>query len=422
MTKEAQNQFGRLLRQARDAAGLSREHLARRVGLDASYIYRLELGDRRPGRDTTLALADALAVAGEELSQWLVAAGFAPMPLLTSVRAAVRTRGGRRRLGVEHSATWDAARWAEQLEAMGLRDAMIGRLLRVMETAEPALQQTISTAISTAIARAIETLEAPVRTAVIPAAGGQHQLVAPHVMQRLLLRAIGEAAGSGINKIVVVLAPGMAESLFAPLKEALELAIVPAIKIQSAVQAIPEGLGDAILQAEKLVGEEPFAVLLPDDVVQEQTDRPAHPRELCRMMRAFSQLDDAYLVAVASVPKSKMPQYGVVRVGAKEVMPDLLPVVQLVEKPAQSHAILRSVRILGIVGRYLLRPDIFHPLRELREKGGRPVQLTTALEMLRRAGQSVYAFELRAGRQDVGEMIGQASELIRDSSPSSFKP
>lgn len=418
MAKETQNQFGRLLRQARDAAGLSREQLAQRVELDASYIYRLELGDRHPGRDTTLLLADALAVAGEGLNQWLVAAGFAPMPLLTSVQAAVRTRGGRRRLGAEHSATWDAARWAGQLEAMGLRDAMIGRLLRVMETAEPALQQTISAAISSAIARAVETLEAPVHVAVIPAAGGQHQLVAPHVMQRLLLRAIGEAAGSGISKIVVVLAPGMAESLFAPLREALELAVVPAVKLQSVAQAIPQGLGDAILQAEKLVGAEPFAVLLPDDVVQEQTGRTASPRELRRMMGAFSQLDDAYLVAVASVPKSKMPQYGVVRVGAKEVMPDLLPVVQLVEKPAQSHAILRSARIWGIVGRYLLRPDIFRPLRELSEKGERPVQLTTALEMLRRAGRKVYAFELKAGRQDVGEALGQASELIGDSSDS----
>src|SRR5262245_9183530 len=96
-----QNQFGQLLRQAREAAGLPREALAQRVALDASYIYRLETGDRRPSREAILAFADALAVEGEALNQWLLAGGYAPMPLLTRVRGAVRTRGGKRQVGAE---------------------------------------------------------------------------------------------------------------------------------------------------------------------------------------------------------------------------------------------------------------------------------------------------------------------------------
>jgi transcriptional regulator with XRE-family HTH domain len=229
-----QHHFRRLLRQAREAAGLSREALAQRVELDASYIYRIETGDRRPSRESTLLLAEALGVEGEKVSEWLLAAGYAPLPLLTMVRGAVRTRGGGRRPGAGTTSTAgrDTARWAEWLEAMGLQEAMIGRLMRAMETAGLIERQEVARAVSAALSRVAERLEAPVRTAVIPAAGGQHQLVAPHVMQRLLLRAMAEAAESGISRIILVLAPGMRESLYAPLKEALGLALIPSVDLQ----------------------------------------------------------------------------------------------------------------------------------------------------------------------------------------------
>jgi UTP-glucose-1-phosphate uridylyltransferase len=109
----------------------------------------------------------------------------------------------------------------------------------------------------------------------------------------------------------------------------------------------------------------------------------------------------------------------------KKITPNILPIIQLIEKPASTHSIFRSTRAFGIVGRYLLRPDIFRPLRELKEmrelkeKEPRPVQLTTALEQLRQAGQRIYVFELKAVRRDVGEVLGQASKLIGDSSKSS---
>ena len=419
MDTEELKQFGRLLGQARETAGLSRDALAQRVELDASYIYRIETGARRPSREATLALAEALGVEGESLNTWLLAAGYAPMPLLTRVRGAVRTRGGKSRPSTESGQSgWDAARWTEWLEAMGLQEAMIRRLLRAMETAGAPGRQEAARTISAAILRAAETLEAPVHKAVIPAAGGQHQIIASHVMQRLLLRAIGEATESGITDIVLVLAPGMVDSLYTPLRDALELAVAPSIKLQCAQQSSPDGLGDAILQTEKLIGNEPFAVLLPDDVVRERTGRTTYPRELRRMMDTFSQQECAHLVAVASVPRSKMPQCGVVKVGAKEIAPNVFSASQLIEKPDLSHPIFRSDRIYGIVGRYLLRPEIFRTLRKLKEKRERPVQITTALEHLRQEGQSTCAFELKAARQDLGEVIEQASELIGASSES----
>jgi UTP--glucose-1-phosphate uridylyltransferase len=418
MGTEELKQFGRLLGQAREAAGLSRDALAQRVGLDTSYIYRIETGARRPSREATLTLAEALGVEGESLNKWLLAAGYAPMPLLTMVRGAVRTRGARRRAASEseRTADWDSARWAEWLEAMGLQEAAIRRLLRAMETADAPGRQEAARTISAAISRAAEALEAPAHKAVIPAAGGHHQIIASHVMQRLLLRSIAEATESGITDIILVLAPGMTDSLYTPLKDALELAVAPSIKLQCVHQPSLDGLGDAILQTEELIGKEPFAVLLPDDVVRERIGRAAYPRELRRMMDTFSQQDCAHLVAVASVPKSKMPQCGVAKVAAKEIISNVFPVSQLVEKPDLSHPIFRSERIHGIVGRYLLSPDIFRTLRKLKEKKERPVQITTALEHLRQEGQSVCAFELKAARQDLGEVLEQASGLIGDSS------
>ena len=92
-------EFGPMLREKREAAGMSRHTLAERVGMDASHIYRIEKGGRRPSRESALALAEALGVRDVALDGWLIAAGFAPTPLLGMVRGAVRTRGGARRPG-----------------------------------------------------------------------------------------------------------------------------------------------------------------------------------------------------------------------------------------------------------------------------------------------------------------------------------
>ncbi len=390
------NQLGSLLRQARERIGLSRDELARRIGLDASYIYRLETGARRPSREVALALAEALGIKSDELDQWLITAGYASQPLLTMVRGAVRTRGGRRNSsepddGSNTSAHWGVARWAEWLEELGLREGTIRRLLQAMETAKITEQQEISRTISTAIVRAAEALESPVRTAVIPAAGGQHRFIAAHVMQRLLLRVIGEALESGISNVILVLAPGMAETTYAPMKGALSLAIAPAINLQYCEQASPDGLGAAVLQAESLVGENTFAILLPDDVVRDRVGRSTHSRELRRMIEAFKQLDaGAHLAAVTSGPKSKMLQGGIARLETKPVCPQVFPIRQLIEKPEPNHPIYRDQQAYGIVGRYLVNHSIFGPLRDLSRKGRHPVQLpvqlTDALDALRKGG------------------------------------
>jgi transcriptional regulator with XRE-family HTH domain len=72
---------------------LSRDQLAKRVGLDVSYLFRIETGARRPSRDSALALAVALELDDVMVNQWLVSAGYAPVPALGAVREAVRVRG-----------------------------------------------------------------------------------------------------------------------------------------------------------------------------------------------------------------------------------------------------------------------------------------------------------------------------------------
>jgi UTP--glucose-1-phosphate uridylyltransferase len=416
-----QSDFGKRLQQAREAAGLSRGELAQRMGLDASHIYRLETSARRPSREAALALAEALEVQNEAMNAWLEAAGYAPIPLLPRVRGAVRTRGRGRTPGAVAgpSPDWNVALWAQWLEAMGLKEATIAHLLQALETAGPQDRHAVTHAVATTFTRLIERLETPVHTAVIPAAGGQHRLFAPYVMQRLLLRAMHEAVESGISQLVLVLAPGMEEALYMPLVAALELAVVPPLTLRFCEQARADGLGDALLQAEAVVGNAPFAVLLPDDIVRERVGRTVFPRELRRMIEASQQLEHAHLVAVTRVPKSKMPHCGVVRVAVRELLPTIRPVLQLVEKPELTHPICRTPRAFGIVGRYVLHPSIFGPLRALRDQGQRPIHLTDALGHLRRAGEGVYACELGATRQDIGEVLEQASGLLRETSDSS---
>ena len=407
--------FGELLRRAREVAGLNRAALAQLVGTDASYISRIEAGKRRPSQKVVLALAEAIGTGEAATNKWLLMAGHAPVLMPARGRAAVRTRGGSALADAASAqALTDAARWGLALQDLGLQEGMINRLARAFDAAGPAARKEMAAAISAALTRTAEALEVQVRTALIPVAGSQHRALAPHTMQRLLLRAISELVESGVVRIVLILAPGTVEQLYAPLHEALSIAPVPPISLRFVEQNSPGGLGDAVLRAEALVGSEPFVVLLPDDVIRERGVGNTYHRELRRMIETFRQLDSSYLLSVAAVPRAKMPRHGVAEVSAAEVRPNVLPITRLAEKPSADDAILRSPNSLAVVGRYLLSPGVFKPLRELKRAGSRPLQLTAALEQLRRAGQNVYAFKLKAERQDVGELMGQASELFAD--------
>jgi UTP--glucose-1-phosphate uridylyltransferase len=134
----------------------------------------------------------------------------------------------------------------------------------------------------------------------------------------------------------------------------------------------PLGLGHAVLAARTLVGAEPFAVVLADDVID------ATPPALQQMIDVYRRVQQ-HMLAVERVPRSEISQYGVIRVDSHEPLGDgLYRVCEVVEKPALEEA----PSDLAIVGRYILTPDIFGLLEETPRDRTGEIPLTDALERL----------------------------------------
>ena len=417
-------EFGHLLKHVRLMQRLSQSGLARRSNVDASYINRLESGQRKPSRETLLALADALGISDIDLDAWLLVSGYAPMPVSTAMRgspktqdlirtsSAVRTRGGMRTRSREMSSQ-NSNRFKiwERLQEMGLVEVKIHRLMKAFETAEISDHRRVAETISATITRIAETLESPVRTAVIPAAGGQHRVVAAHVMQRLLLKTIAEAAEAGITNVVLVLAPGTIDTLYLPIKEVLSLALGSILNIKYVEQSHSAGLGDAILRADEQIGKAPFAVLLPDEVLLETGERSERTQAFKRMMQVFKKLGMGNILSVAIVPKSKMSRYGVAILREDETIPGVYEVEKLVEKPQPGHPILQSPNSYAIAGRYILKPTVLNSLIELKSKVDGNLQLTDALEMQCQKGDAIFALKVKAIGHGIGTIIENPNNI-----------
>ena len=158
-------------------------------------------------------------------------------------------------------------------------------------------------------------------------------------------------------------------------------------------QGTPRGLGHAIACAERHIDNEDFAVLLPDDLYL--SSEPA----LLQLIRVAEELD-APVVAVVEVPAADIGRYGVVAVG-DEVRPGVFRVLDMVEKPRAEEA----PSSLGVVGRYVLPPELFTYLRRTEPGAGGEIQLTDALKALCHA-RPVYAVTLNGERHDIGEPLG----------------
>jgi UTP--glucose-1-phosphate uridylyltransferase len=157
-------------------------------------------------------------------------------------------------------------------------------------------------------------------------------------------------------------------------------------------QKNPRGLGHAVLCAETVVGREPFAVLLGDDLIDSEVP-------CTRQLMDVYQAHGASVVGVMEVPASEVSKYGIV--GGKLLNPKLLEVSTLVEKPKPPQAPSRW----AIPGRYVLSPTIFDCLRETQPGAGGEIQLTDALQILaRRERLLAYAYE--GVRYDTGDRLG----------------
>ena len=259
----------------------------------------------------------------------------------------------------------------------------------------------------------------PLRKAVLPVAGlGTRFLPATKAMAKemlpvvdkpLIQYAIEEARAAGIEQFCLVSGRGktalidhfdVAYELEATLRERGKLDMIEmldAMKIQPGAittvrQQVPLGLGHAIWCARAFVGDDPFAILLPDDLVL--SDVPC-----------LKQLADAYaetggnVVAVAEVPREQTNRYGILKVGADDGR--LVEVTGLVEKPKPADAPSN----LSVIGRYVLLPEVIHYLSAMERGAGNEVQLTDA--MAKMIGRSPFHGLRYEGRRfDCGDKVG----------------
>ena len=163
-------------------------------------------------------------------------------------------------------------------------------------------------------------------------------------------------------------------------------------------QKEPRGLGDAVLRAEKHICDEPFAVLLGDDII-----RNARP--------CIKQLIDIYnryqcsVIAVEEVPHEKVSSYGIIN--GRMLEDALYRVDDIIEKPDVDKA----PSDLGAIGRYIFTPQIFDCLKETEEGIGNEVQLTDAIRLLKDR-QNIYGYLFKGKRYDTGDRFGYIEAII----------
>ena len=262
-----------------------------------------------------------------------------------------------------------------------------------------------------------------VRKAVFPAAGlgtrflpatkAQPKEMLPIVDKPIIQYGVEEAMHSGIQNIIIVTGRGKAaiedhfdvsfelEHLLDSRKKKDLLAIVRGISDMIDVSYVRQkeamGLGHAVLRAVELVGGEPFAVVLADDVIEAET--PCL-RQLLDVYSFFS----APVLAVMEVPKESISAYGCI--DAEPVAHNgrhdrVYRIRDLVEKPKPSEAPSN----LAIIGRYVLTPEIFDSLQNIDPGSGGEIQLTDALRHLLRS-RPIYAYRFEGTRYDAGDKLG----------------
>lgn len=167
-------------------------------------------------------------------------------------------------------------------------------------------------------------------------------------------------------------------------------------------QSHPMGLGHAVLQAKAFVGDEPFVVMLGDDLMNIMGDGTPLTKELI----SDYEKTHASTIAVMKVPHDDVDKYGVIAPEG-EVSKGLYNVAEFVEKPAVEDA----PSDLAIIGNYLLTPEIFQVLEKQKPGAGNEIQLTDAIETLNKT-QRVFAHEFTGKRYDVGDKFGFVETTI----------
>jgi UTP--glucose-1-phosphate uridylyltransferase len=258
----------------------------------------------------------------------------------------------------------------------------------------------------------------PITKAIFPAAGlGTRFLPAtkaspkemmPLVDKPLIQYVVEEAVSSGIEQVILVTGRGKRaiEDHFDVAFELEEdLKAKGKHKLLSEVQRIANmvtfcyirqkkalGLGHAVLTAKRLIGDDAFAVLLGDDIIDAKV--PA----LKQMMDVYQRYP-ATILAIQKVPKSQTKNYGII--GGRKIEDGVYLVTDLIEKPSPEEAPSN----LAIIGRYILVPEIFDALENTQPGKGGEIQLTDGLRLLMKS-LPIYAYEFQGIRHDAGDKLG----------------
>lgn len=245
-------------------------------------------------------------------------------------------------------------------------------------------------------------------TRFLPATKNSPKEMLPLVDKPAIQYVVEEAVASGIDDIIIVTGRGkqaiedhfdIAVELEHVLKENNEKEKLEEIRkiseladIQYVRQKKALGLGHAILCAKKHVGNEPFAVLLGDDIVFSKV--PCTKQLIDKFKKYKSSI-----IAVEPVPENRIDTYGIIKYD-KPIEKNLYPIVDLVEKPKKKDAPSN----LGILGRYILTPEIFECIEKTKKGYGGEIQLTDALKLLK-GEQSIYGYQFSGKRYDLGNKM-----------------
>jgi len=270
-------------------------------------------------------------------------------------------------------------------------------------------------------------MERTIRKAVFPAAGlGTRFLPATKVLPKEMLvlvdkpviqYGVEEAIQSGITGIAIVTSRGktsmedhfdVAFELETVLERRGKTQQLDEIRRMAGVGQVsyvrqnePLGLGHAVLMARSLVGEEPFGVILSDDVID------ANPPALKQLMDVYARVGGP-VIAVETVPPEDVSSYGVVAIDeTADLGPGVFRITDLVEKPPRNEAPSN----LAIIGRYVLTPDIFPALEATASDRTGEIQLTNGLRRLLR-DRPLYACKISGVRHDTGNKLGLLKAFV----------
>jgi UTP--glucose-1-phosphate uridylyltransferase len=244
-------------------------------------------------------------------------------------------------------------------------------------------------------------------TRFLPATKAQPKEMLPIVDKPAIQYAVEEVLDAGIKDVIMVTGRGknaiedhfdrsieLEQVLAAQGKEDLlaDVRRIADVTFCYLRQKLPLGLGHAVLVTKDVVGEESFAVVLPDDLI----DAPVPA--IAQLLAVFDRYH-ASVLGVCPVSRESVSSYGII--AAEPLEDGVYRVTDLVEKPAPEDAPSN----LGIVGRYILTPQIFEELEQTPSDVGGEIQLTNGLKGLLRH-QAVYAYELKGRRHDTGNKLG----------------